>query len=284
MYSTSRDASSESLDSDQRATGRLLSGTLAVTIFLCLLGLLATGAEAGGFLTPLEDFPFTEGTVVTTDGRILVGEVRLRLEGFRGFKKIAVIDREGTKHRLRATEVRSILAPLDEASRAIMALQAVTTIEKAIETDWEKIRETEGLVYDALAWPEADRRIIVQRLNPGFDTAIQVYHLGNAREYVWKFKGIPIAGDQEKAFLVMKNGEGPIKIKKRAYEDEFFTLFADCPEVLASLEDDDADFEDFADHVALYDRTCGLAANPAAVETAMIEMMAAEAEGGELGR
>ena len=229
----------------------------ALAFGLALTLVATTPVLAGGFLTPLEGVDHGRATVITTDGQILEGEIWNIMNGYRGTKRITLRDLDGDRHRLRARDIRSILMPLDQFDRLGMALDATTTIEKAIETDWDLIEDVDEVVYDSLAWPEADRRIVLQRINPGFDSAIQVYALNNAREFVWKFKGIPIAGDQEKAFLVVKNGETPFKLKKRKYEDEFFTLFADCPAVLDSLEDNDADFEDFADHVRLYDQTCG---------------------------
>lgn len=285
-FSIDRSSETATTTTSQRSTAGIRRGTLGntaapvqrprplrlVMIWSLLFALCFTSQTfAGGFLTPVDGFTHGQATVLTVDGRVLVGEIRKDFHGFRGAKRFTLRDLDGNRHRLRATEVRSVLMGLDEFSRLAMSLDATTTIEKALETDWDILQEVDQVVYDAIAWPDPDRRVILQRINPGFDSAMQVYHLGNAKEGVWKIYGIPIAGDQEKAFLVVKNGAAPIKIKKRAYEDQFFQLFADCPAVLQSLDDDDADFEDFADHVRLYDRTCGYGGEAEAIEVAALD-------------
>lgn len=217
-------------------------------------------AAAAGFLPTLEHHTFSQVRVVTTDGRVIDGVVRGHSTGPRGLKRITVRDAAGAKHKLTGHEIRQVIVPLDPDLREALMAEATTTIEKAIKTDYEPIFETGAMVYDSMAWPKPDNRLLLQRVNPGFDTLIQVYGLPLSKEWSWfgDADGHRPAwfGDEPKAYLVVKRGGPPVRVEKDAYRHQFEALFADCPALLEGVPRDERKFRHFADHVYTYELSC----------------------------
>lgn len=228
----------------------------------CLLALAATlsapaPAAAAGFLPTLENHYFYRVRIVTVDGRTIDGEVRGHATSFRGLKRITVVDASGAKHKLTGHEIRQVIVPLDPDLRAALMQEATTTIEKAIKTDYEPIFETGEMVYDSLAWPKPDNRLLLQRVNPGFDTLLQVYGLPLAKEGSWLSNGHHAwFGDEAQAYLVVKRGGPPVRVEEDEYRRQFEALFADCPTLLESVPRDERKFRHFADHVYAYELSC----------------------------
>lgn len=234
--------------------------TLLTVLALALLVLPAVPARAHhdlGFLTPIDFIPDGEVQLLTNDGRVLRGEVKYTLWTFRGLSRFTLREADGTKHRLKAEEVVRLSTPVDEIARIAMAASATTTIEKAAKTDWNQIENVQEFVFDSITWPRAPNRVLLQRLNRGFDETFRIYALTNSKEYVFAPAGIPIAGGEKKAFIVIKNDGAAVKIKKKNYREEFVNLYGDCSEMLAEYPKRDRDFSDFASHIAYYDLVCG---------------------------
>ncbi len=229
----------------------------------CLLVLAAhlsapAPAAAAGFLPTLENHTFYQVRVVTVDGRVIDGEVRGHSASFRGLKRITVVDSSGAKHKFTGHEIRQVIVPLDPDQRAALMAEATTTIEKAIRTDYEPIFETGEMVYDSVAWPKPDNRLLLQRVNPGFDSLIQVYGLPLAKEGRWLSSSSHRAwfGDEVQAYLVVKRGGPPVRVEEDEYRRQFEALFADCPALLESVPRDERKFRRFADHVYAYELSC----------------------------
>lgn len=233
------------------------SAPLRILLALALLLTVAPlHAERIGFLTPVDDFPFVPGEVITRDGTVVEGSVQATFSGIRGIKRIKVRQADGNKLKLRARDVEQVRVPVDTATRVIMVANATTTIEKAARTDYDPIHEVNEVIFDSLTWPGSDTRLLVQRVNSGFDDRIQVYAMRNAREGTHEINGILAFGDEEKAFLVVKDGAAPIRVKKRTYRAQFDDLFGDCPAMAREISGK-IRFRDFAAHVAAYDLHCG---------------------------
>lgn len=232
----------------QRTAARLLA--LAATLAA------SAPVAAAGFLPTLENHSFSRVRVVTVDGRVIDGEVRGHAEGFRGLKRITVADTAGVRHKLTGHEIRSVIVPLDPVLRTALMEEATTTIEKAIKTDYEPIFQTGEMVYDSVAWPKPGNRLLLQRVNPGFDTLIQVYGLPLSKEWTHGPAGRAWFGDEAKAYLVVKRGGPPVRVEKDEYRHQFDALFADCPPLLEGVPRDERKFRHFADHVYTYELRC----------------------------
>lgn len=239
-----------------RRPARAAAAGAALLVLTAVLAAPAPAAAAG-FLPTLEEHPFSYVRVVTTDGRVIEGRVSGQRTGLRGLKRITVVDETGAKHRLTGQEIRQVIVPLDADQRNALMEEATTSIEKAIKTDYETIFETGEMIYDSIAWPEPDNRLLLQRVNPGFDTLIQVYGLPLSKE--WTFGGGDRPawfGDEAKSYLVVKRGGRPVRIEKDEYRRQFEALFADCPPLLEGTPREERKFRNFADHVYAYELSC----------------------------
>lgn len=216
----------------------------------------ATPAAAAGFLPTLQELPDPDVIVTTADGREIPGRLSSYSWGFRGLDGITVVDAEGLKHRLGPGEVERLVILLNRFSRLALFAEATTTIEKAAKTDYEPLAEATELIFEPVRWPDGPKTWLLQRVNPGFDTLIQVYGLPNAREGTFSSGSLQVAGDEPKAYLAVRRGGEPIRVRKKSYEDDFDRLFADCPELLERYRKRDRRFRDFADHVYAYELSC----------------------------
>jgi hypothetical protein len=210
-----------------------------------------------GFLVPVDFLPEGQVQVLTTDGRVLRGQAPKGSSNSLGIRRFTLIQPDGTRLRLRAKEVLRVTGPADADVRAAMIESSVITIEKASNTDWRQIEDVNELVFDSIAWPDPDDRVLLLRLNPGFDRNFRVYALTKSRESVISFGGVRAFGGEIKAHIVVKGDQPPIKVKKGNYRQLFETLYGDCPTLLAAYPKKDREFSDFANHVAQYDRECG---------------------------
>jgi hypothetical protein len=233
--------------------------------------LLTTPLFARGFLPLIEGLPPTEARIVTVHGEIFTGKVEGELQGVHGSFEVDLRTEEGTVLRFTAEDVREIFLPLEgpllPLIHTAMVLESTTSLEKALRTDYKIIHELDAMHFDAVRWPGRSQHMILQRVNPGFDKAIRVYALRNAKEGVHFFDDLPLFGDEQKLFIAVKNGKS-YPIHKWSYRDEFAILFADCPAMSEKVSHRGRKFRHFADHVWAYQQLCATPATTPDVEEA----------------
>ena len=110
--------------------------------------------------------------------------------------------------------------------------------------------------FEGLSWPDSSKGALLQVVNPGFDSAIRVYALPNAKEGVYSTGRLALFGDEASAFAVVKDGGDAFKVRKRSYRQSFVTLFGDCEPMLDRFSRADRKFRNFAAHVYFYDKVC----------------------------
>jgi len=228
--------------------------TLPLASILALA--LSLPALAGGFLPAIGDAPLERASVLTADGRWLHGELSTRSTNTHGITRITLREPDGTRHKLDAKRIERIVAPLGKLARMTVASESSSTIEKAVRTDWDRLHAATEVVFDAVAWPDPEDRVLMQRVNPGFDHRIRVYSHPNWKEGTTSIGSVAVAGDEPNAFVVVREGSAPVKVSKRNYDDRFAELYGDCPEFVASVPEKAREFRDFADQLLAYDQQC----------------------------
>lgn len=231
---------------------RLLTAGLATAALLSSAGL----AQARGFLPPIEHLSFPQAQVITADGQQLYGGIPSYSQRFRGISRFVLFDIDGNRLKLSAEQVQQIRIPVGPGTEIDLYGQVFTTVEKAIKADYELIRNVHTLVFDSIVWPGSDRRLLLQRVNPGFDRTIQVYAILNADEGVSTLDGVPWFGDEEKSYLMVKHNAAPVRVKKKHYKKDFEQLFGDCEAFVHKVPRKERKFKHFADHVYDYQQTC----------------------------
>jgi len=109
------------------------------------------------------------------------------------------------------------------------------------------------IYWQRVKFPDKDKFILLQLLNPGFDDLLKVYEIPNAKTGETSIDGIAVSGNEAKAYYVVKKGE-TIKITKKKYKkQDFKLLFGDCQQI---IDNNEPDFKYFAEHVFFYNELC----------------------------
>jgi len=218
-------------------------------------------AVAGGFLPLVGDVPLAGARLLTAEGRWLTGEVQVRSTSPHGITRITLREPDGTRHKLDADDVEQILAPMTRAIRRAARTDTTSARESSAPTGDDALGVASELIFDAIAWPDESRRVILQRVNPGFDRGIRVYAHEDWNKRITSIGDRAASGEEPKTFVVVKNGERPTSLNKRNYDDRFLELFGDCPALVARVPKRERELRSFADHLLAYDRECSPSAD-----------------------
>ncbi|MCG8459369.1 MAG: hypothetical protein MI919_24085 [Holophagales bacterium] len=233
---------------------------LAFAVLVVMAAIVAPAQAARpkvGFLTPINEPDGFDLLVVTREGEELRGHIVRSMSRFESITRFTLKLDDGSKRKLKAGDVERVYMPVNEIWRMVMVSEASTTLEKIWKSDFERIFEVDELIFDAVRHPRSDRMALRQLVNPGFDSRIRVYGLPASKEGIFSSETIAYFGDMPKAFLVIKDGGEPWRVKQREYRRHVFEeLYADCPELLERYQGDMRKFKFFAEHVFLYDQLC----------------------------
>jgi hypothetical protein len=101
---------------------------------------------------------------------------------------------------------------------------------------------------------KGEQPVMLQVVNPGFDSVIKVYDDPRAQETGGvSVGGIQATGGVLKSYYIVQDGKA-VKIKKGDYKDEFGNLYPDCPAMAKEFEK--IDWDDFPKHVYFYTENC----------------------------
>ncbi len=243
------------------ALRKAISPTLALLTLLLVLGSpIVLNAKAltdrnPDFLTPVDHIPDGFVKVLTIQGEVLHGVVRRSVWTSRGISQFTLIEANGKRTRFNANQIVRLSVPIELWSKVPTVARAVTTKEPS-NTDYSQIAKPKELIFDSVAWPDNDNRVLLQRINHGFGQSFRVNALTNDRQGLWTLEGTPAFGNQEETYLVTRDNAAPIQVKKKIYRQQFATLFGDCPQMLSRYKKNARNFSDFANHIAKYDQLC----------------------------
>ena len=78
--------------------------------------------------------------------------------------------------------------------------------------------------------------LLMQLLNPGFNSKIKVFHDPFAAETMRAgFGGMTMAGGDDKSYYVQVGDNVAKKLKKKDYDDEYKVLYSSCPTLLTKV-------------------------------------------------
>ena len=229
------------------------------------LVLLSVVGKTQEFITPYGPgiTPARECYVVTLNGERIEGKLRMAVALGRGIKSVTMMLPSGKKRKFTADQIREIGFKNNDLTRVISTVEQSASIRKAAETNWEQIYQQEYIVYSQVTLPSG-KHTMMQLINPGFDSAIQVYYSLGSRKT--SGIGIPapsapflpntikLTGGRQRAYWVSKDHGQVIKVKRGNYNKKKFTkLFGDRPEMFQTFGRPYR-FEDFNKHVFFYDQ------------------------------
>ena len=232
---------------------------ILILFSLLLAAALPAAAERPkvGFLVSIEEPAGEDLLLVTRDGREFLGRIARSSSKYGSVTKVTFRTYDGLKVKLRADEIERIEMPINDFWKSVMVAKSTDTLEEIWKTDFERIFEVDRLEFHSIRHPKSERVALRQLINPGFDSRFQVYYLPSSKEGISRMDGMGLFGDMPYAFLVVKDGQEPIRVTQRRYREQAFPeMFADCPELLKRFQGDMRKFKFFAEHVFLYDQLC----------------------------
>lgn len=227
-------------------------------LLLCLFLLGVKAAWAQQFLPPVKRFSGTKpGYLITKTGE----RVDFTLDDL-DRKKGLIIQvsgktLDGKPFSYPASEVQELgLAPSQMAQYTSL-LNSVSSIAKVQRTKVGEATRDLILFYNEHL-DNPDREVLVQLLNPDFDSQIRVYN----DPFAWQtlgvgVAGVPITGGMDMSYYVKTKDGKVIQLKKHTYGEMFRSLFESCPAVMAKYGNDVV-WRDFCSHVFLFEESCGL--------------------------
>lgn len=228
-----------------------------------LIGLLVIASQvtatvsAQQFLPPIERFSSSKpGYLITRSGQ----RVEFTLDDLD--RKRGLIIRvegktpDGKKIKYEADEVQELgLAPSDYAKFSSFSNSTRSIAKIQRNNVSESTRNLVVFYNEHLDDPSRD--VLVQLVNPGFDSRIRVYDDPFAAETMGVgVMGVQLTGGMDKSFYVRTKQGKVIRLKKKNYDELFRPLFDSCPAVMEKYGKNFA-WRDFCSHVFLFDQECG---------------------------
>jgi hypothetical protein len=210
------------------------------------------------FMAPVEITLGDPAWVRTVRGDEVSGTITGLVSGRHGVTRVSLKSADGNSQKFRAADLEELVVEPGTLARIGMVRQATSTLRKVALNDFRSRVNHDEAVFHSIDWPKRSDARLLQLVNPGSASRIRVYHLVNATSGTWVIGGIAVAGDESKAFAVVKDGGDPLRVEGRHYERrDFDVMFADCPEMLQEAVSSERNFHRFAQHVLVYDRLCG---------------------------
>lgn len=197
--------------------------------------------------------PTKETMVITTDGRVVKGDVTTSFAMNGELKSFTLKDSTGAKIKFKAEEVLEVRAKLT----ALAKLGAVSmnmdggsgisgTVMSVINASKDDIWKKDLIIYYQVE-TRPGKFALLQLLNPGENTVISVYPAPNTQ-----------GTDTETQYYYAVKGKQVTKVVKKDYDKEIYpALFSDCPAYINEYAvQKGRTIDEFPGHVTKYNAAC----------------------------
>lgn len=231
---------------------------IALITTLCF-GILS--AEAQYFIPEMNSSQITqtkEVYAVTNAGDTVRGKMGSAMIGLGQLRSFTIKKEDGSKMKFKSPDVK-ILAVKPSKLSNIESAMSVPNVAKAGEIDFDKVVNREWVYFEQALLPKKkDKFVMMQLLNPGFDSKIKVYLDPNAKETGGiGVGGIKVTGGEDKSYLVVFDGGKSEVYKKSRYKKEALKqLYKDCTVFKENYAGEKFKWKNFAEHVFVYDQLC----------------------------
>lgn len=227
----------------------------------CLLSLsLLTTSSAQRFLPPIERFSGSKpGYLILKTGE----RVAFTLNDLN--RKKGLIYRvegktiDGKNFTYEADQIQELGLNPSDVAKLVSVSESTRSITKMQRNKVNESARNLVLFYNEQL-DDPKREVLVQLVNPGFESRIRVYDDPFATETAGVgFAGVQVTGGMDKSFYVRANGK-VFRLKKKNYDDKFSELFGSCPAMMTKYGKNFA-WRDFCSHVFMFDQECDDLAN-----------------------
>ncbi len=232
----------------------------ASCLWLGALVFASSTVQAQGFIQAASGKVIAgESQLVTVDGLEVTGRIKSATVINGSLKSFSLVDESGNKTKYLAADVAELRVKVGILMKLDLLSQSAQSIKKLVDADFDEILTRDHVIYERVLLPKKDKYRLLQLLNPGFDGKFKVYPdprffaKESAEHSVF---GVKVAGGKAKSFLLAKNGQKSVVIKKGSYEKQFEEVFGDCQDILDNFAGKKRKFKHFAEHVFVYDQLC----------------------------
>lgn len=199
-----------------------------------------------------------EAYVIKNNGEKVKGKITWAVLSNGQLRSFTLKDETSVKHKFKAQDIQKLVVkPLKLAN--IQSAFSSSSIRELVETPIEKTLKREWVYFEKALLPRKKNKfVLMQLLNPGFDSKIKVYLDPDAKETNGiSLSGIQLSGGIDKSYLVVKGGKKSMLIKKKKYKKEAQgLLYDDCPIFEQYFAGEKFRYKDFEEHVFLFDQYC----------------------------
>ncbi|MEQ8584144.1 MAG: hypothetical protein RIC30_00445 [Marinoscillum sp.] len=228
------------------------------TIAFCLT-LFITQAQY--FIPPMDNSEISiakEAYVVTNADDTVRGRVLSATIISGQLRSFTIKEDDGNKQKFKSTDVK-LLAVAPSKLSNISSAMSVPNLSRTMKTDFSEIIDREWVYFEQALLPKKkDKYVMMQLLNPGFDSKIKVYLDPNANQTMnVSAGGINLAGGEDKSYLVVYDGNKSEVYKKSSYKkDALEKLYKNCAVFTENYEGEKFIWKNFAEHIYVYDQLC----------------------------
>lgn len=225
---------------------------------ILLLG-VSISAFSQAFISAVSEFqPSNDCKMEMLDGTIVEGKVSMATISNGYLSSLTLKDAEGVKHKHKAAEIKQFKVKMGFLAKLDASAEASSSLSEMLEADFNEIIELEYIIYkQALLPKKKDKYRLLQLVNPGFDSKIQVFDDPGGKETGgFSAGGIQLSGGKDKSYLVVVDGKKSVKVKKGNYNKDFAELYGGCQAFMDKVPLRKPNFWDMAAHVFAYDQLC----------------------------
>jgi hypothetical protein len=231
---------------------------IASTIIMGVITMCRVDAQ--GFIHPVESLPSNECFITLMNGEEFKCKVVTGVLVGSSVRSLTVKDENGEKHRLKSDDIEKLRVKMSELARIGSISDGSESMQELAEMDFDEYINREWVFYEQALLPKKKNKYaLLQLLNPGFDEKIKVYQDPGAQETMGVGVGdLQLTGGKDRSYLVVRDGQKSIKVKKGSYEKGFSELFSDCTKMLEVFTHGKKKikFDDMAAHVLYYNNYC----------------------------
>lgn len=228
------------------------------TNLLILIALFfSTQLFGQNFMAPLDSkmLLLSKGAEATkNDGSVVSGKLAFATIVNGQLRSFTIKDENGEKQKFKAAAVKALKVKPAKIANIQSAFSSPTLMAQ-LKKDTKATLNREWVYFERALLPKkSNKPVLMQLLNPGFDSKIKVYLDPNAKE-TKSLKGL--TGGLAKSYLVVAGGQKSMVIKKGKYKkDAPLVLYNNCSVFDEHYGGEKFIWRDFSEHVFVFDQMC----------------------------
>lgn len=230
-----------------------------ISFFTVLLVLIGLQGRAQAFISAVSEFqPSDDCIMELLDGTIVTGKVSMAVISNGYLSSLTLKDQDGVKHKHKAATIKQFKVKMGFLAKLDAGAEASSSINELLQADFNEIVNREYIIYQQALLPKKkDKFRLLQLVNPGFDSKIQVFDDPGGKETGGlSAGGVQLTGGKDKSYLVVVDGKKSVEVKKGSYKKDFAELYGGCKKFMETVQPKKPNFWDMAAHVYVYDQLC----------------------------